>query len=889
MNFFSSIRSLADYVFRRKRVEGEMEEEFRSHLASRAADLERQGLSRAEAERQARIEFGGYQRYKEECREALGTRLLQELWQDVRYGLRQLRRNPGFTAVAVITLALGIGANTAIFSVVNAVLLQPLPYRNPARLVKIAERVQNKGGESPIAVSAPDFVEWRDSNHSFEDMAAIMPGNFDIAAGDLPDRTHGAYATPDFFSTLGVKPLLGRLFLPDEGQMGRNSVLILGYSVWQQRFGSDSHIIGKGVSLNGQNYKVIGVLPQNFAFTWGYSGRNTQRFEIWTPLPMTPDILSDREFHPFFVIGRLKPGVSLAQARVEMNTIAERIAKQYPETNRSMGVQVISLHDQVVRSVRPALLILLGAVVLVLLIACVNTANLLFGRSIQRSKEMSVRMAIGASRSRLLRQLLTESLLLAGLGGCLGFLLGLWGTHLLVSIIPPDVPRIATVAMNRSVVMFTVAITLLTAIIFGLSPALASSKVELTAYLKEGFGTLASGAGSRMARRILVVSEMALALVLLLGAGLLIKSFWHLVNSDLGFSPNNLLTMKLTLVGQKYSTSGQVGVFAREVVDQVKTLPGVGGVAITSRLPLSGGFVVRAQYAAGANSLVAGKGEAEGDYTSVSDGYFHVLGIPVLQGRSFAEQDTANSPSAVIVNRAMANQLWSGKDPIGRQLTVSNPEGEATRTVVGIVGSVKSQSLEVAPGPQMYVPYSQDPSASMYVAIRTASSPGALASAVRQGIFRLDKNLPVENLMTMEQVLASPTVLAKFYTSVLGLFAALALILAAVGIYGVMSHVVAQQTHEIGVRMALGADRKDVMKLILGKGFKMTFIGICIGIAGALGLSRFLSSLLYGVKPTDPVTFVTVSLILIAVALLACYIPARRAAKIDPMVALRYE
>jgi putative ABC transport system permease protein len=875
--------------FRRELTEKRLDVELRFHIEHLIADLVGAGMAPEEARRRARLEFGGLDQVKEECRDIGCSHIIETLVQDLRYGLRQLRRNPGFTVVAVLTLALGIGANTAIFSVVNAVLLQPLPYRNPTRLVKIAETVQNRGAENPITVSAPDFVDWRDSNHSFEDMAAIMPGNFDIAAADLPGKIHGAYATPNFFAMLGVKPLLGRLFLPDEGEMGRNFVLILSYSVWQQRFGSDPNIIGKGVSQNGQNYRVIGVLPQSFVFTWGYFGRNTQRFEIWAPLLIAPDMLGDREFHPFLVVARLKPNVGLWQARSEMSAIAQHVAQQYPATNRSMGVQVISLQDQVVHSIRPALLILLGAVVLVLLIACVNIANLLFGRSIQRSKEMSVRMAIGASRLRLFRQLLTESLLLAGLGGCLGFLLGVWGTHLLVSIIPPDVPRIATVAMDRSVVMFTVAITLLTAIIFGLSPALASSKVELTAYLKEGFGTLASGAGSRMARRILVVSEMALALVLLLGAGLLIKSFWHLLNSDLGFSPNNLLTMKLNPTGAKDSTPAQMRVFASQILNQVNNLPGIQDAAITSRLPLSGGMTVRASYALGANSIALGEQGPQGDYSEVTDDYFRAMGIPVLRGRGFSTQDRANSPPVVIINSVMARQLWPNKDPIGKQLTVSSLEGEAIRTVVGLVGPIRGQSLEEAPGAQIYAPYSQDPSDSLYVVIRTTSNPENIARAVRKRIFKLDRNVPVEDMMTMEQVLAGPTVLPRFYTSVLGLFAALALILAAVGIYGVMSHVVAQQTHEIGVRMALGADRRDVMRLILGKGFKLTFAGVCIGIAGALCLTRFLSSLLYGIKPTDPLTFIAVSLILMGVALLACYIPARRATKVDPMVALRYE
>jgi putative ABC transport system permease protein len=890
MGLLSSIRTLRDYIFHRGHIEREMDEEFRSHLALRRADLERQGIPRHEAERQARIEFGGYQNYKEECREALGTRLLQELGQDIRYGLRQLRRNPGFTAVAVLTLALGIGANTAIFSLIDAVMLRPLPFPDSGRLMSVISSLQSSN--TPDNASYPDFLDWRARNHVFSSIAAWRQDNYNLTGGEMPLHLRAVVASADLLRVLKVRPFLGHGFLPGEdspGALNGTNPVILSYGLWQQRFSSDPQVLGRVIRLNDKPYTVVGVMPANFQFPI-----QSDRVDIWTT--MAPDLVpgvdgksmaSQRGAHYLDVVARLRPGVTVGKAQAEMSTIVHQLNRQYPE-NKPRNVMVMPELKQLVGDAGTALMVLLSAVGCVLLIACGNVANLLLARASTRQKEMAIRTALGATRGRVIRQVLVESVLLALGGGAAGTLMAVWGIEFLKSLIPQQVPRIGQIGLDARVFAFTAALSLVTGILFGVFPALKSSRTWLANSLKEGGRSSEAGDRRTPARGVLVVGEVAVALCLLVGAGLLIQSFVRLENVDPGFNPHHVLTFNLVLP-DRYSQAQQIDLFERAVTG-IRTLPGVRAASAVVPLPLSADNVSTAFDIEGQSS-VRGH-EPDTNYSFVEPDFFKTMGIALLKGRDFTWDDTLKTPPVVIINDALAKQFFPGQDPIGKRLNAHIGNGYSKppmREVVGVVRDVKNHGLSGSPGPQVYVPLAQSPLDVMTFVVRTAVDPISLAAAARGQVKLLDKDLPLFGVETLDDYVGQSLAPPRFVALLVGIFGGIALLLAMVGIYGVVSYSAAQRTHEIGIRMALGAEKRDVLRMVLGQGIKLALIGVAIGIAGALALTRFLASILYGVKPGDPLTFAAVSLILIAVALLACYVPARRASKVDPMVALRCE
>jgi putative ABC transport system permease protein len=817
---------------------------------------------------------------------------MNTLWHDLRYSLRMLRKRPGFTTVAVITLALGIGANTAIFSVVNAVLLRALPYQHSERLVALFETSK----EVPaMATPYPDYLDWRAQQTAFEDLAARMPAGGILTGDGEPERIIGRLVTASFFPTLGVKPYLGRFFSEAEDRPGGERVIVISYGLWQRRFGGDENIIGRGIRYNGESWTVIGVLPPDFDF-YGTANANN---DFCMPLGQLTDqeYMHDRNSHTVMVTGRLRAGTSVEQANAEMQTIAEQLAEAHPESNTGNGVTVRSLLDDYVGEVREALLIIMAAVGLVLLIACVNVANLLLARAASRQKEVAVRLALGAGRWRLVRQLLTESVVLAALGGGLGLLLAAWGIELLLKFHPDDLPRLEQVNIDPRALGFTLLVTLITGVLFGLAPALHSTKVDLHDALKEGSRTASGSAGSRRLRGALVVAEIALSLVLLIGAGLLLMSFKRLMQEDPGFDPHNVLTLRLRLPDPKYPEAVQTTAFLRAVMGRVAALPGVERVSIATGFPL-GPQSQRDYWIEGQPQPKRQEDWSAAILKSVSEGYHDALGIRLLAGRLLTEHDDATSPPVVLVDDAFVARHFPNAaltSVLGHRLRFGGEEGP-WREIVGVVRHVRAETLEEEGHATIYRPWQQMPpkwlaniSRAMDLVVKTTVEPRGLIAPIRGEVQAIDPDQPLANVRTLDALRDEYLAPRRFSLLLLGLFAIIAMLLAVVGIYGVMSYAVTQRTREIGIRMALGAGSRDIFKQVVGHALRLTLAGVTAGLFAAALLTRLMANQLYNVKPIDLPTFLLTALLLAAVALVASYLPARRATKVDPMIALRHE
>lgn len=888
--------------------EAEIVEEVAQHLEDRYSELVSGGSNEDEARRLALNELmdeyllaKGLRAVEQEVPQdpavfggGGGSNFLGSVWQDLRFGLRQLRRNPGFTAVVVLTLALGIGANTAIFSVIDAVLLRPLAFPHPDQLV-VLKNARNR------PLSGPDFLDWQRQNQAFSSMALYTFGqSYNLTGAGQPSYVIGVATEANFFSTLGAAPLLGRTWLNGEDKEGANREVVLSYGLWNGHFSADKGLVGRQIELDGQAHTVVGVMPQRFDFP--------PATDLWVPIDMNQKAMGFRGSHQYLAIGRMKPGVTLLQAQADLNVIAKRLEKLYPNSNTKVGAWVFGLHDWLIGGTESELWLMLWSVGLVLLIACVNVANLLLARSAARQKEMAVRGALGASRGRLVRQSLAESVLLALLGGCAGLLLGWAGLRLLPLLkgfVPAGTPPIR---INVFVLAFTFLLALATGLLFGLAPAWQYSHPSVLDELKGGAGAAVSaGRRRRLLGDGLVAAEIAISLTLLVAAGLMLKSFIRLRSTDFGVRRSGILTAGLNLPDAKYGGDGKTLVFTRALLQRVRALPGVVSAAITDHLPLNGGT----------NGSITLYGQPTNTDTSnssrwveihgITPGYFETMAIPLLAGRMLTEEDTdrvlpldtvlSNHPTpaetrdAIIpadIDQTMARMFWPGQNPIGQRFSYWGTDGPWLE-VVGVVGDTRQWGLSVQPRPEEYQPFDGNSYGGTILVLHTSLPPESLVAEVKQQVAALDPDLPLFGVRTMEQLVAQQTASARTQSLLVGLFAGLAALLAAVGIYGVMAYLVVQRTREIGIRMALGAPRSDVLKLVVGRGLKLTLIGVAIGNAGALGLSRFLASLLYDVKPTDRVTFIAVSLLLTSAALLASYIPSRRATKVDPMVVLRYE
>ena len=810
------------------------------------------------------------------------------IWQDIRYGIRMLRKSPSVSLVATIALALGIGANTAIFSVVNAVLLRPLPFPDSDALMSVFEKDQTRG-LARGSYSYPNFFDLRQQNHVFEHIAAYHDSDFIMTGGGDPVRLQGAVVTADLFPVLGVSPILGRTFLPNEDkptETGR--VVVLSQRLFASRFNSDASTLNKQITLDGKSYTIIGVMPHGFEFPI-----QNEPLDLWTTIADdaagTSAATAQRGAHFLHLIARLKPGVSQVQAQADVDTIAARLEQQYPDTNTHKGIQVESALTALVGDIRPALLILLGAVGCVLLIACANVANLQLARAMRRHKEISIRSALGASQAQLVRQLLTESILLSLAGGALGLGLAVWWSDLLITLGKKDIPRAIQVGLDWRVLGFTLVVSVLTGVIFGLVPALHSAKTELTESLKEGRGAGGSARHNRI-RGLLVVVELAVAVVLLVGAGLLIQSLWRLRHISSGLQSQNVLTFNVAVPEVRYSSEKQAR-FYRDLLTRVRTLPGVQSASAILPLPLSGDrFQISFQID---GRPVAPKDQPSADMFVTEANYFRTMGIPILNGRDFEDRDEHKSTPVVIVTDTFARQFFPGENPIGKRIKpgIASWEDEkpTMREIVGVVADVRNRALNTEPKPAYYLPQSQVPFNQLILVMKTAGDPNSLISSATREVRLMDQELPVFGVKTMDEYIAGSVAAPRFNTTLLSIFAAVALVLTVIGLYGVMSYSVAQRTNEIGIRMALGAQTRDVLQLIVKQGLQLVLIGLVLGLAGALALTRLLSSLLFGVKTKDPATFVAIAVLLALVSLLACYVPAWRATKVDPLEALRYE
>ncbi len=800
-----------------------------------------------------------------------------QLLQDLRYGLRMLAKNPGFTVVAVLTLALGIGANTAIFSVVNSVLLRPLPYHEPDRLVFLSE---NSTQVPEMSICYPDYLDWLKQNRVFSELAIFQPDSLNLSGREEPERLSVWNVSSNFFTTLGVVPVVGRNFLPSDDQAGANPVVLISYELWQRRFAAKDSILGQSLMLSGNPFTVAGVLPRDFKFYLAS--------DLFVPIgPQSGSLMRRGNHSGIYGVARLNPGVTVEHAASEMQTIARRIALEFPATNTGVDVFVKPIQEELAAGVRPALLALMAAVGFVLLIACVNVANLMLARSASREREMAIRATLGAGRARLVRQLLTESILLAGLGGILGLLLGAWGIAGLVRLIPAELQTLVQIRIDPVVVVFVAGVAFLAGILFGLAPAFASPNVDVNTALQEGSRGSTSGARRRL-RDWLVISEMALALVLLVCAGLMMKSFRAVLDVNPGFNPNNVLTMRVSLPDSKYPQKAQAVQFFRTVLERLHAVPGVLEAALVTPLPLSGQGWQGDLLFDGKPIPELGR-EPNSNYHFISPDYLSTMGIPLLEGRNFTLADDENSPSVALVSSSFAKRYWPGEGAIGKRFRFVRNQQDTWKTVVGVVGDTKQYGLDSKTKTEFYVSFLQRPIYYTTLVVRTAAAPLSFAPRISKEIRAVDPDQPVYHLETMDQYLDQSLATRRTTAILLGLFAGLTIVLAAVGIYGVISYGVAQRTHEIGIRMALGARPQNVMRLILAQGAKLALIGIAIGLAASLALTRLMSTLLFGVSPFDPATFSIVAVLLSLVALAACYIPARRAMRVDPMVALRYE
>ena len=899
MRFITKLSLRMRSLLRRKAVDAELNEELRSHLERQIAQNLAVGMSREEARYAALREFGGLDQIREECSDMRSVNWLHDLAQDIRYGLRMLRRSAGFTTVTLLTLTLGIGASTAIFSIVNAVLLRPLPFKDPSRLVLLHEGIP-KIGLPKMSFSTPDLVVFAREQKSFSVLGTFENEQVDISLRGVPDRVTASRVSATLFPMLGAAPMLGTLFAPEE-DAPNHPVAILSYGLWQRRYGGDPDIIGQQIELDRQPHVVIGVMPRDFVFPLAGPEDNGSPADLWVPMAVTPAELQDwGGLYMTSVVGRLRPGVTLGESRAEAGLLAPGILARYPALigKAIPGVELLitayPFHEEVVGPVRTLLLVLMGAVVFVLLISCANVATLLLSRAAARQKEMAMRTALGATRSRLARQMLTESLLLALAGGALGVCLSIWARNLMLALVPSSIPLPRHIALSGGVLAFALTGSMLAAILFGVAPALQASAGSMQTPLRE---TGRSGTASRSRRRvqgIFVTAEFALALVLLMGAGLLIRSFAKLLATSPGFRPDRLLTLNIPIPRRVYSHASQIRGFYQQLLDQTSNLPGVRSVTVSSDLPLHTTEMV--SFAAEGQSA-QGKGPKAICQTWVIGSYFQTMDVPLIQGRWFGPEDRVDSHQVAVVSAYTAETFWPGENPIGKRVRWGSGPWD---TVVGVVGDVKEGPLDSPLAPHVYRPFVQaadglleaDPFSdwhAMNVVVRTQTDPASLASAVVAQVHALDPDLAVAKIQTMTQVITSSVAGAKFNTFLLGSFAGLALLLAAIGIYGVLAYAVTQQTHEIGIRMALGAQRSGVVRLILTQGARLALIGSGIGAVAAFFLARLMSSLLYGVSPADSVTFAGVVLVLTLVALGASYIPARRAMRIDPMVALRHE
>ncbi|HEV2854529.1 MAG TPA: ABC transporter permease [Thermoanaerobaculia bacterium] len=869
----------------REAVIGDIDEELRLHLEMEAEANVGRGMPPEEARRAALRSFGNFDSIRDRGYEVRGGGGLETLAQDVRYAARMLVNRPGFTAVAALTLALGVGANTAIFSVVEAVLLRDLPYRHASRVVVLWENNRIADREHNV-INPGNFLDWRDQAKSFDEMAGYVDQRYNLTGAGDPEEVPSQLVTPNLFSLLGAEAALGRTFNAKDGVAGQD-VAVISDGLWRRRFGGSPSAVGRVISLNGRNVTIIGVMPPGFKWFIPENSLTGKPAELWRPLTLTEEM---RQRHGRFMsaAARLAPGVSLAQARAEMDTIAARLEKQYVDFNTGWGATVVPLREQLAGEIKPALLVLLGAVGFVLLIACVNVANLLLARATGRHKEIAIRSAIGAGRRRIVRQLLTESLLLALLGGALGLLLSRWCVQALVALSPANLIGVDQVGVNGRILVFTLGVSILTGMIFGLAPALEASRINLNDTLKESSrGTAGSSRGRRL-RDALIVAEVGLALVLLVGAGLMIRSFLRLQGVDPGFDAANLLTLRVSLPAAKYGEDRQVVAFYREAVARMRTLPGVTSVSVVSALPF-------ADLGAATDFTIQGRPEpAPGqepstDVRVADEAYFRTMKIPVLAGRTFTEQEAIEDRKVVVVNEALARTYFPGENPIGKTIFVHMKDDPYPTEIIGVVGDARYKALDGELRPMVYWTPPQLAYSSMTFVLRTSVEPESMGDDARREILAIDKDQPVSDVRTMESWLADSVARTRFGTLLLGGFAGLALLLAAIGIYGVMSHSVAQRQSEIGVRMALGARAWDVLLLVIRQGLALVLVGVALGLIGALALTRVLSSLLYGVSATDPLTFAAIALLLMAVSWIACYIPARRAARVDPLIAMRYD